>query len=103
MKYTYETAKNCPEKHLKQIYDKNDSVLFGTRFIKGKVIYHYVPDELMESNTPYLIIISIKYDGKGNIDLPKDSTIMEFKDLPKVFIDNTFTINEKQDSTKDSY
>lgn len=90
MKYTPETAKQCPTKDLKQVYDTNDRVLFGSKFIKGKVAYNYIPGELMESGVPHIVSTSISYDGKGNVDLPKGSLIMSFSELPKMFTENQF-------------
>ncbi len=90
MKYTPETAKQCPEKDLKQVYDTDDNVLFGSRYIKGKVAYDYIPGELMESGIPYIVNSSITYDGKGNADLPKDALIMPFEKLPEMFPENQF-------------
>lgn len=88
--FIIETAKNCSSYNLKKIYDKDDNVLFGNRYIKGKVSYNYVPAELMETGNPYIISISICYDGKGNEDLPADAIIMEFRELHNMFPDNVF-------------
>ena len=88
VKYTIENAKEkCPKHLLKTVYD---NVLFGSRYTKGKVGYHYVPAELMEKGNPFIINISVAYDGKGNSDLPEGSLVMHFNELPKMFPDNKF-------------
>lgn len=90
MKYTPETAKQCPGSDLKQVYDTDDRVLFGSRYVKGKVIYNYVPGELMESGIPYIVNITVSYDGKGNSDLPKDALLIPYEKLPETFTENKF-------------
>lgn len=87
---TTEQRKAIPDSILKIVYDSNDNVLFGSRYIKGKVKYHYLPQEYTVDGVPYIISTSINYDGKGNSDLPEDALIMQFKDLPSMFINNTF-------------
>jgi hypothetical protein len=93
-KYTPETAKDCPKSSTKKVYDTDDNVLFGSRMVKGKVAYIYVPGELMASGVPYIIGSEVAYDGKGNSDLPKDAEIMAYEDLHKKFTDNKFGTNE---------
>jgi hypothetical protein len=90
--YNKENAKTCPHNLLKIVYDKDDNVLFGSRKIKGRVEYNYVPAELMENGNPYIISSSISYDGKGNINLPQDAKIMSFNELPAMFPDNEFSL-----------
>jgi hypothetical protein len=85
-----EVRKSFPEELRKVAYDKNDSVLFGSSVIKGKVMYHYIPAEFTVDNVPFVLYTSISYDGKGNIDLPKDSLIIDFSELPKMFKNNKF-------------
>ena len=90
--YTTDNAKNCPNNQLKKVYDKDDNVLFGSRMVKGKVSYNYVPAELMTTGRPFIVNSSISYDGKGNVDLPKDAIIKEFTELPEMFPDNQFSL-----------
>jgi UDP:flavonoid glycosyltransferase YjiC (YdhE family) len=75
----------------KQVYDRNDDVLFGSAMVKGKVMYNYIPGELMTTGRPFIVSVAISYDGVGNKDLPKDAIIMNFVDLPNMFPDNQFT------------
>lgn len=89
-KYTEATAKNCPKNLLKKVYDSDDNVLFGSRRVKGKVAYIYVPEELMVDGIPYIIGSEISYDGKGNADLPKGTEIMAYNELHTKFKSNKF-------------
>jgi hypothetical protein len=91
-KYSAEDTdlKNFPQHLLKQVFDKNDSVLFGRNYTKGKVSYNYIPGEFTTTGNPLIISTSIKYDGEGNSTLPEGSLIMDFLDLPKMFPDNKF-------------
>jgi hypothetical protein len=82
---------SIPKNILKSVYDKDDNVLFGNRYIKGKVSFNYVPGEYTETGRPYIVYTSISYDSIGNKDLPEDSIIMEFKDLPAMFPDNKYS------------
>lgn len=94
--YTPEEATNerkeIPRSILKQVYDTDDNVLFGSRYTKGKVSYNYIPAERMSTGRPYIIDSSISYDGKGNVDLPKDALLMPFNKLSEMFPDNEFVI-----------
>jgi len=90
MKYTKETSKTCPANLLKKVYDADDNVLFGSSMVKGKVSYNYIPGELMDTGVPYIVNTTISYDGIGNKDLPKDSIIMAFSELPNMFTNNKF-------------
>jgi hypothetical protein len=83
--------KAFPENLLKKVFDKDDNVLFGSNYTKGKVSYNYIPAEYMTTGRPFIIHTSILYDGKGNKDLPKDSLIMTYKELKTMFPDNEFT------------
>lgn len=90
-KLTKETAKDCPKSIVKKIYDKDDNVLFGSHYTKGKVSYMYVPGEYMESGNPYIIGSEVSYDGKGNKEgLPNDAILKNFEELPEMFPDNKF-------------
>lgn len=73
------------------VYDKNDSVLFGSSMTKGKVQYNYIPAEYMDTGRPFIISVSVLYDGKGNSDLPENTLFMNYRDLPKMFPDNIFS------------
>lgn len=73
------------------VYDSNDNVLFGSHYVKGKVHYDYIDGEYTKDGIPFIVCVGISYDGKGNSDLPKDSIIMPFKDLPKMFPNNQFS------------
>jgi len=85
-----EDHKDFPKNKLKIVYDKDDNVLFGSSMTKGKVMYKYIPGEFMENGNRYILSSSIKYDGKGNYDLPEDAEIIDYYDLHKTFIDNVF-------------
>jgi len=93
-KYTVDYVNNHKKEilkdSLKKVYDKDDNVLFGSSYTKGKVAYEYIPAELMETGNPYIAFVSISYDGKGNIDLPSDSLLLHYKELPTMFPDNEF-------------
>lgn len=89
--YTLKNAKEkCPSNLLKKIYDKDDNVLFGFGYIKGKVIYNYVPAELMETGRPFIVSVSLVCDGIGNVDLSSDTVFMNYSELPEMFPDNKF-------------
>lgn len=92
--YTPEEAqlkqKEIPRHLLLSVYDADDNVLMGSRYVKGKVAYNYLPAAFMATNRPYIIFVSIAYDGKGNSDLPKEAMIMPYKELPTMFPDNIF-------------
>lgn len=96
MKYnkdmTPEQRREIPDNLMKVIYDKDDDVLFGSRYVKGKVMYKYLPAELMEDGIPFIVTVSVSYDGKGNSNLPPDADIRNYTDLPKVFTNNKFSI-----------
>jgi hypothetical protein len=80
-----------PAKLMKFVYDRNDSVLFGSNMVKGKVHYNYIDGEYTVDGIPFIVSVGIDYDGKGNADLPADALIMDFKDLPKMFPNNQFS------------
>lgn len=80
-----------PENELSKVYDTDDNVLFGSNYTKGKVAYVYVPAEKMETGRPFILYISISYDGIGNADLPAGSLLKPFKELPEMFPDNQFS------------
>ena len=82
--------KEFPESLIGIVYDKNDNVLFGSSYTKGKVQYNYIPSEYMNTGRPFIISVSVTYDGKGNSDLPDNSLFMDYCDLPKMFPDNEF-------------
>jgi hypothetical protein len=82
--------KEFPKELLGVVYDRNDKVLFGSNYTKGKVTYNYIPKEYMKEGVPFIIYVSISYDGKGNEDVPKKALFMDFKDLPKMFTLNEF-------------
>lgn len=63
----------------------------GSHYVKGKVHYDYIDGEYTKDGIPFIVCVGISYDGKGNSDLPKDSIIMPFKDLPKMFPNNQFS------------
>ena len=86
-----DNRKTVPKDRIKVVYDTDDNVLFGSRYVKGKVEYNYVSAEYMETNRPYIISTSIAYDGKGNINLPEGSQMVPFKDLPTMFPDNKYS------------
>jgi hypothetical protein len=82
--------KEFPVELLKIVYDTNDNVLFGSFYTKGKVMYNYIPAEYMTTQRPFIISVTVSYDGKGNQDIPEDSQLMQFGELKKMFPDNTF-------------
>jgi len=90
-KMSIEERRKVPHNILKDIYDRNDNVLFGSGMIKGKVAYKYLPAEFMDTNRPFIIVVSISYDGEGNTTLPEDAIIKDFKELREMFPDNTFS------------
>jgi hypothetical protein len=97
-KFTKDNAREkCPKNLLKKIYDKDDNVLFGSRMVKGKVAYNYVPGELMNTGNDFIIGSEISYDGKGNANLPAGSIIKDFSELPKLFPDNKFSDDSEDD------
>lgn len=79
-----------PEKLVESVYDKNDRVLFGSNTTLGKVHYDYIPADYMTTGNPYIISVGIKYDGKGNSDLPEGSKIVTWAELKTMFPDNQF-------------
>jgi len=83
--------KDVPKSIKKIIYDKDDDVLFGSRMTKGKVMYEYIPGEFMTTGRDYICGSSCTYDGKGNVNLPKDAELMHYSELKDRFTDNTFT------------
>lgn len=83
-------VKGFPKELIKSIYDKNDNVLFGSNYVKGKVHYDYVEGCYAKDGIPFILSVGIDYDGKGNKDLPEDAIIMNFSDLPKMFPNNQF-------------
>lgn len=85
-----EKRKDIPKHELKKVYDSDDNVLFGSRYVKGKVSYNYIPAELMETGNPFIINSSINYDGEGNKNLPADAIVKSFSELPAMFPDNKF-------------
>jgi len=82
--------KQFPKELIKKVYDLDDKVLFGSRYIKGKVSYNYIPGEYTIDGIPFIIDVSIRYDNKGNADLPSDAVILPFKELRTMFPNNTF-------------
>ena len=78
------------KEHIKKMYDSNDNVLFGSRYIKGLITYEYIPAEYMETDRPFIIGSSCSYDGKGNAQLPAGSEFIAFADLKTKFPDNTY-------------
>jgi hypothetical protein len=85
-----EELKQFPEKLLETVYDKNDNVLFGSGMTKGKVQYQYIPGDYTKTGNPFIICVSVLYDGKGNSDLPEGSLIKDYNELPAMFPDNQF-------------
>lgn len=79
-----------PKELIKKVYDVNDRVLFGSSYTKGKVAYEYVDGIYTKDGVPFIICVSILYDGVGNYDLPTGSTKVSFNDLPKMFPNNEF-------------
>jgi hypothetical protein len=53
-------------------------------------MYNYIPAEYMTTQRPFIISVTVSYDGKGNQDIPEDSQLMQFGELKKMFPDNTF-------------
>lgn len=80
-----------PTELLKKVYDTDDNVLFGSSIVKGKVYYTYIAAEYTTTGNPYIINVGIDYDGKGNKDLPKDTILIPYHNLPTMFPDNKFT------------
>ena len=85
-----EKIKLFPTRLLKRVYDKNDSVLFGSRYTKGKVMYNYIDGQYTVDGKPFITDVSMTYDGIGNKNLPEGTIIMAFEDLPKMFPNNQF-------------
>ena len=80
-----------PEELLQIVYDVDDNVLFGSRYVKGKVMYKYIPKEYAVDNIPIIVGTTVSYDGKGNQDLPKDALLMYWKELSGMFSNNKFS------------
>lgn len=87
--------KEFPKELLGIVYDKNDTVLFGSSYTKGRIEYHFIPAEYTKANIPIIISSSCCYDGKGNKDLPNDAILMYFNELPSVFKLNKFAEPER--------
>lgn len=83
-------VKGFPKEFIKSVYDTNDDVLFGSSYTKGKVHYDYMEGYFTKDGVPFIISVGIKYDGKGNSDLPEDAIKMPFNQLPSMFPNNTF-------------
>lgn len=79
-----------PKEFIKQIYDVNDRILFGSHYTKGKVTYNYIDGFFMKDGIPHILDTSILYDGIGNDDLPDGALTMKFDDLHKMFKNNKF-------------
>jgi hypothetical protein len=84
-------VKGFPEEFIQSIYDTDDNVLFGSRYVKGKVHYDYMDGYFTKDGVPFIISVGVSYDGKGNADLPKDAIIMPYSQLPKMFPNNQFS------------
>lgn len=84
-------VKGFPKEFIKSIYDTNDNVLFGSSYVKGKVHYDYMDGYYTKDGIPFIISVGIKYDGKGNSDLPEDAIKMPFSQLPHMFPNNIFS------------
>jgi hypothetical protein len=85
----YELQK-FPQSLRKTIYDTDDRVLFGSRYVKGLVFYEFIPGEYMTTTRPYIIGSGIIYNGKGLDAISPDAPKMAYKDLPTMFPDNVF-------------
>ena len=84
-------VKGFPKELIKSVYDVDDNVLFGSSYVKGKVGYNYMEGEYTKDGIPFIISVSVSYDGKGNLDLPEGSLIMPYRDLHKMFPNNEFS------------
>jgi len=82
--------KELPEQFISKVYDVDDNVLFGSRYIKGKVSYNYIDGFFTKDGIPIIMNASIDYDGIGNVDLPEGSILMQFDNLHKMFPNNKF-------------
>lgn len=76
-----------PENLCNKIYDAAGIVYFRNRLMKGKIIYYYIPKDYTIDKIP--IIIRVEYNS-DMVRLPEDATILPFRKLKEIFVNNKF-------------
>jgi hypothetical protein len=76
-----------PHELRKEIYDRNQSVLFGSSMTKGTIKYHYIPKDYTVNGVPLLINWSCAYDGGCDLE---GKQVVSWHELEKIFTENKF-------------
>lgn len=69
---------------LKRVYSQVNMVMYHGRYIKGRLVYPYIPKEFTIDNIP--IILDVQID----LNPPDDAILMSYPQLKQIFRNNKY-------------